>query len=163
MKHQLNQILIAISLTLTAASNAHAHGDEARAGKRAISTEKMAFGSEGHPGKTSRTLHIDMSDKMRFSPAQLTVQRGETVRFIVKNSGKVMHEMVLGTMQALKEHAELMKRHPGMEHDEAYMAHVKPGATEQMVWQFTQSGEFYFGCLIPGHFEAGMMGKIIVR
>jgi len=82
---------------------------------------------------------------------------------VVKNSGKVMHEMVLGTMQELKEHAELMKKHPGMEHDEPYMAHVAPGKTERVVWQFTRLGEYYYGCLIPGHFEAGMIGRINVN
>jgi uncharacterized cupredoxin-like copper-binding protein len=70
---------------------------------------------------------------------------------------------VIGTMKELKAHADMMKKHPGMVHDEPYMAHVKPGATEQMVWQFTKPGEFYYGCLVPGHFEAGMVGKITVQ
>jgi len=43
------------------------------------------------------------------------------------------------------------------------MAHVKPGATGEIVWQFTQAGEFQFACLIPGHFEAGMFGKVVVQ
>jgi uncharacterized cupredoxin-like copper-binding protein len=74
-----------------------------------------------------------------------------------------MHEMVLGTLAELREHGELMKKFPDMEHDEPYMAHVKPGNTEDIVWQFTRPGEFYYACLIPGHFEAGMIGKIAVR
>ena len=73
-----------------------------------------------------------------------------------------MHEMVLGTMDELKKHAELMKKHPGMEHDEPYMAHVAPGKKGEIVWQFTKAGEFFYGCLIPGHFEAGMIGKVTV-
>ncbi len=129
---------------------------------RPVSTEETAFGREGDPKKVSRTVKVDMSDRMRFTPAELAVKQGETVRFGVKNSGKVMHEMVLGTMDELKEHAELMKKHPGMEHDEPYMAHVAPGKTETMVWQFTKPGEFYYGCLVPGHFEAGMVGKVRV-
>jgi uncharacterized cupredoxin-like copper-binding protein len=103
-----------------------------------------------------------MSDRMRFTPANMTVKQGETVRFRVKNNGKVLHEMVLGTMAQLKEHADLMKKHPGMEHDEPYMAHVAPGKTQTLVWQFTKHGEFYYGCLVPGHFEAGMLGKVVV-
>ena len=74
-----------------------------------------------------------------------------------------MHEIVLGTLKELKEHAQLMKKHPGMEHDEPHMAHVAPGKTERVVWQFTQPGEFYYGCLIPGHFEAGMIGQVVVK
>jgi uncharacterized cupredoxin-like copper-binding protein len=55
-----------------------------------------------------------------------------------------------------------MKKHPGMEHDEPYMAHVQPGRKAEIVWRFTEAGEFHYGCLIPGHFEAGMVGKVRV-
>ena len=84
------------------------------------------------------------------------------MRFVAANRGKVMHEMVLGTMDELKEHAEMMRKHPGMEHDEPHMLHVQPGKSGEMGWRFTKAGEFYYGCLIPGHFEAGMIGKITV-
>ena len=158
--------LAALAIALAFSGTAHAHSPSSGAhktGPRAISTEEHPFGREGDPKKATRTVKVDMSDKMRFSPASLTVKRGETVRFEVKNSGKIMHEMVIGTMKELKEHAELMKKHPGMEHEEPYMAHVEPGRTETIVWQFTKPGEFYYGCLIPGHFEAGMIGKVVVR
>ena len=158
--------IVMIVSALTANGAAFAHTDapqDAKSARKAISTEEKAFGREGDPKKVSRTVTVDMSDKMRFSPASLTVRQGETVRFVVKNSGKVMHEMVLGTMRELKEHAELMKKHPGMEHDEPYMAHVAPGKTARVVWQFTRLGEYYYGCLIPGHFEAGMIGRINVN
>ena len=143
---------------------ASAHTDKPHAKKEAkpISNEETPFGREGDPKKASRTVKVDMSDKMRFTPAQLTIKQGETVRFQVKNSGQVMHEMVLGSMDELKKHAETMKKHPGMEHDEPYMAHVAPGKTESMTWQFTKAGDFYYGCLVPGHFEAGMVGKVTV-
>jgi len=155
--------ILMIATALAANGAVFAHTDEpqkVKSAKKSISTEEKGFGREGDPKQVSRTVSVDMSDKMRFSPASLTVMQGETVRFVVKNSGKVMHEMVLGTMQELKEHAELMRKHPGMEHDEPYMAHVAPGKTERIVWQFTKSGEFYYGCLVPGHLDAGMVGKI---
>jgi uncharacterized cupredoxin-like copper-binding protein len=142
---------------------AWAHGEGRKDTPRKISTEEKTFGREGDPKRITRTIHVDMADTMRYSPMQITVKRGETVRFVAKNTGKVMHEMVLGTMQELKEHFELMKKFPGMEHDEPHMAHVKPGKSAQMVWQFTKAGEFYYGCLMPGHFEAGMIGKVIVK
>ena len=150
-----------------ASATAFAHGDKhAAEGKKeakTISTEEKDFGREGDPKRATRTVRVDMSDKMRFAPAELSIKRGETVKFVVKNNGKVMHEMVLGTTKELKEHAEMMKKHPTMEHDEPYMAHVAPGKTETLVWQFTKVGEFQFGCLVPGHFEAGMVGKIAVK
>ena len=156
-------VFVGVALAMT--GSVFAHGEKAHAPKEknAISTEEKAFGREGDPKKVTRTIKVDMHDKMRFSPETLEIKRGEVVRFQVKNSGKVMHEMVLGTMKELQEHAEVMKKHPGMEHEEPYMAHVAPGKTENVVWQFTKAGEFHYGCLIPGHFEAGMKGKIVVR
>ena len=154
-----------LTLGLTA-SAALAHGDEGHKASKAsapISAEEHAFGKQGHPKKAARTIAIDMSDMMRFDPADITVKEGETVRFVVTNKGKMMHEMVIGTMDELKAHGELMKKHPGMEHDEPYMAHVSPGKKEEMVWQFTKAGEFYYACLLPGHFEAGMIGKVVVK
>jgi len=164
----MHRILTAVMASMTLASaSAFAHGDkhaaEGKKGAKAISAEEKDFGREGDPQKATRTIRVDMSDKMRFTPASLSIKRGETVKFVVKNNGKVMHEMVLGTTKELKEHAEMMRKHPTMEHDEPYMAHVAPGKTETMVWQFTKAGEFQFGCLVPGHFEAGMVGKIAVK
>lgn len=127
-----------------------------------ISAEETAFGREGDPRKVSRTIDVEMSDKMRFTPSELAIRQGETVRFRVKNAGEVMHEMVLGTMDELKEHAEIMRKNPGMEHGDPYMAHVAPGKTETIVWQFTKPGDFHYGCLVPGHLEAGMTGRIRV-
>lgn len=68
--------------------------------------------------------------------------------------------MVLGTPAELQAHAALMQKFPEMEHASPNMAHVKPGADGQIVWQFTQPGEFRFACLQPGHFEAGMLGRL---
>jgi uncharacterized cupredoxin-like copper-binding protein len=127
------------------AQPAFSHGDamHQKPAARSAAIEEKPFGREGDSKKFTREISVDVSDKMRFRPAELTVKQGETIRFSVKNSGKVMHEMVLGTMQDLKAHAEMMKKHPGMEHGEPYMAHVAPGKTETIVWQFTKAGEFH--------------------
>ncbi len=132
------------------------------AAKKPISTEEHTFGRQGDPAKVTRNVTVDMSDVMRFSPAEIRVKQGETIRFVAKNGGKVLHEMVIGNLEELKAHGELMKKFPNMEHDEPYMAHVDPGGKQEIVWQFTKPGEFHFGCLVPGHFEAGMVGRIIV-
>jgi len=154
----------ALALTSTLAS---AHGDESHAAAAppydASKVEATAFGQQGDPKKVTKTIALDMSDAMRFTPARVSVRRGETVRFVVRNRGKLLHEMVLGTPLALQEHAALMKKFPEMEHADANMAHVRPGAQGAIVWQFTQAGEFEFACLQPGHFEAGMIGKVSVK
>ena len=158
-------LVTVVALAIAAfAPAALSHGDatHAKESNRSISAEETPLGREGDPRKVSRTIHIDMDDHLRFKPSAITVKRGETIRFRVKNSGRTIHEMVLGTMDDLKQHAALMRKHPGMEHDEPHMTHVAPGKTSTMVWQFTKAGEFHYGCLVPGHFEAGMLGKVTV-
>ncbi|WP_346730748.1 cupredoxin domain-containing protein [Ramlibacter paludis] len=157
-------ICAALSVMLVS-TQSMAHGDEHAAPRRfdASKVEATAFGQEGDPAKVSRTVKVGMTDSMRFTPSSITVRRGETVKFVVRNEGQVLHEMVLGTAEALKEHAALMKKFPGMEHADPNMAHVKPGSSGEIVWQFTQPGSFEFACLQPGHFEAGMIGKVVVR
>ena len=99
---------------------------------------------------------------MRYIPAKIKVKRGETIKFVVHNNGTVKHEMVLGTIKELKEHAVLMQKFPEMEHVDPNMASVEPGKTGELLWQFTRAGTFTFACLQPGHFEAGMVGKVAV-
>jgi uncharacterized cupredoxin-like copper-binding protein len=158
----ITRYLLAVALVASPIA-ALAHGDAHKSGKAAaqpmVETE---FGRTGDPKRVARTLRFGMSDKMRFEPGDITVKQGETIRFVVTNRGALMHEMVIGTMKDLREHAELMKKHPGMEHDEPYMAHVAPGKTGEIVWQFTRAGEFNYACLVAGHFEAGMIGQIRV-
>lgn len=160
---QLALAVLATSLTVVApAVMAHGDGHAKKDKAAAISTDEHPFGKEGDPKHVTRTISIDMNDTMRFNPSEIKVKQGETIKFVVRNKGQAQHEMVLGTMDELKAHGELMKKNPEMEHDDPYMAHVKPGGKEEMVWQFTKAGEFNYGCLAPGHFEAGMIGKITV-
>ena len=157
-------ILAGIALWL-AVGGAFAHGDEShpkKAGKHADS-HASAGGQAGDPKKVTRTVPIEMNDTMRFVPASVPAKRGETIRFVVRNTGKVKHEMVLGTIGELKEHAALMRKFPEMEHADPNQVSVEPGNSAELVWQFTRDGTFEFACLQSGHFEAGMVGKILVR
>ncbi|WP_280156332.1 cupredoxin family protein [Piscinibacter sp. XHJ-5] len=154
------------AVVATSATQAHetsAHPASAPRRFDASKVEGTPFGRQGDPRKVSRTIRVAMSDDMRFTPSHIVVRRGETVRLVAANRGQVLHELVLGTEQALEEHAALMKKFPGMEHDEPHMTHVKPGGSGDIVWQFTRAGEFRFACLIPGHFEAGMVGTVSVK
>lgn len=125
--------------------------------------EVSAAGKAGDPAKVTRTIAVAMDDTMRFTPGQISVKAGETVRFFIKNAGQVPHEMVIGTMNELKEHAEMMRKDPGMKHAEANQITLQPGQRGGIVWQFDQAGMVDFACLIPGHMEAGMMGKVMVQ
>lgn len=120
-------------------------------------------GKPGDAAKVSRTIKIDMSDNMRFSPDEANIKAGETVRFVVNNKGRLDHEMVIGTLAELKEHAAMMRKMPTMKHAEPNMLTLAPGASGDIIWQFDQAGTVDFACLIPGHMEAGMKGQLKVR
>jgi len=125
--------------------------------------EQKAWGIAGDAKPGLRTIRISMSDKMRFTPNHVSVKLGETVRFVLKNEGKLMHEFVIGTQDELDQHAAMMKKYPGMEHDEPFMAHVAAGKTGEIIWTFNRPGDFGFACLIAGHYEAGMIGTVTVN
>ena len=124
--------------------------------------DEQAIGKPGVASKVTRTITMDMGDTMRFSVPNVTARQGETIRFVVKNSGKIKHEMVLGTEKELKEHYEVMKKNPEMKHADANMVTVAPGKTGEIIWQFTKAGKVEFACLQPGHYDAGMKGLVTV-
>jgi uncharacterized cupredoxin-like copper-binding protein len=154
-------LLLAGLCVLSPAVPAHGTVDHDKAPGTARK-EQTAWGIAGDARAAKRTIEVRMSDTMRFTPERIDVREGETVRFVIHNAGKVMHEFVLGTREAVEEHAELMKKFPNMEHDEPYMAHVEPGRKGEIAWTFNRAGEFDFACLLPGHFDAGMKGTVRV-
>jgi uncharacterized cupredoxin-like copper-binding protein len=99
---------------------------------------------------------------MRFVPATLRVKQGEILSLVVRNTGAVAHELVLGTIKDLKAHAKAMQKFPDMEHEEPNMLSLAPGAQGELLWHFTSTMTVDFACLRPGHYEAGMKGKIDV-
>ena len=140
-----------------------AHGDAAHAKKVGmVKKEQKEWGIAGDAKAAKRTIEINMSDTMRFTPDKIEVAQGETIKFVIKNQGKMLHELVIGTRKELEAHAALMLKFPNMEHDEPYMAHVAVGKSSDMVWTFNKAGDFDFACLVAGHYQAGMVGKIKV-
>ena len=151
-----------LAALLAAATGAAAHGEKPHAANAVVKKEQKPWGIAGEAKAVRRTIEVVMGDDMRFKPDRIAVRQGETVKFVVRNSGKAMHEFVIGTKKELDEHAALMVKFPEMEHDEPYMAHVGPGKSGEIVWTFNRAGDFDFACLIAGHYSAGMVGKIVV-
>jgi uncharacterized cupredoxin-like copper-binding protein len=152
----------ALIATCTWPGQALAHGD-AHAGRAAVAKkEQKDWGIAADAKAAQRSVVFTMTDNMRFTPDTLKVRVGETLRIVVRNEGKMLHEFVLGTKKELDEHAALMVKFPTMEHDEPYMAHVPAGKSGEIVWTFNRAGDFDFACLIAGHYQAGMVGKITV-
>ena len=158
------QVTLLIIFQLSAfAGQVFAHGDEhAKKKPAAVKKEQKAWGIAGDAKAVGRTVNISMSDTMRFVPDKIAVKQGETIRIVLRNEGKMLHEMVIGTKAVLDEHAALMVKFPDMEHDEPYMAHVPAGKRGEIIWTFNRAGDFDFACLIAGHYQAGMVGKIVV-
>ena len=138
----------------------------AAAGPPGHSHETFSAGEPGDPKKPARVILITMREgdgKMMFIPDKVEVRRGEQIRFMIRNSGELAHEFILASTEENLKHAEAMKKNPDMEHDDPNARRLKPKATGAIVWRFTKAGTFDFSCLIPGHREAGMTGKITVK
>lgn len=124
--------------------------------------DTFSYGEPGIAAQVFRTVELDAADTMRFTPSIVSVEKGQTIRFVIKNSGNVPHEFSLGTEKELKEHYEVMKKFPNMEHDEPNKISLQPGTQGEVIWRFTQVGTVHFACLHVGHYEAGMKGLIKV-
>jgi uncharacterized cupredoxin-like copper-binding protein len=126
----------------------------------------FSAGEPGNPKKPARSILVTMREgdgKMMFFPDRVEVKRGEQIRFLLTNVGELDHEFVLATTEENLKHAEEMKKNPEMEHDDPNAKRVAPKKKSEIVWRFTKAGTFEYGCLIPGHREAGMTGIVIVK
>jgi uncharacterized cupredoxin-like copper-binding protein len=151
---------LAAFLVSTAVSPAAlAHGDHSPG-------EQRAYGRPGDAAKPARVIQVTMREgdgKMEFVPNKIEIKTGEQVRFVVRNSGQLDHEIVLATLDENLKHAAVMAKNPEMQHDEPNGKRIAPNGTGEILWKFTKPGAFDFSCLIPGHREAGMFGTIIVK
>ena len=126
----------------------------------------FSAGEPGDPKKPARVVNIKMfegSGKMGYEPARIEVRRGEQIRFVLQNAGEEDHEFILATVAENRKHADVMKKHPDMEHDDPNAKRLLPHGHDEIVWKFTKRGTFEFACLIPGHYEKGMFGRIVVK
>jgi uncharacterized cupredoxin-like copper-binding protein len=130
------------------------------------SYQSFAAGQPGDPTKPARTIRVVMREdgkKMAFDPALITVRKGKQIRFALENTGTDDHEFVLATVEENRKHAALMKKFPDMEHDDPNAQRLAPAAHGEILWKFTKAGTFEFACLIPGHRESGMLGRVVVK
>ncbi|WP_425404325.1 cupredoxin domain-containing protein [Hwanghaeella sp.] len=139
-------------------------------------------GAPGNPGDVSRTIEVTMFDNY-YEPESLDIEEGETVRFVVTNKGEFVHEFSIATPGMHKDHApEMMMmmehgvlepdriNHEAAKHMQATMGHgmheegnsilLEPGKTGEIIWKFPDHAALEFACNVPGHYDAGMTGKI---
>lgn len=126
----------------------------------------FAAGEPGDPKKPFRTVEITMTEgpgTMTYSLGSIEVRKGEQIKFVLKNVGYLAHEFLLDSVENNAKHKIEMEKHPDMEHDEPNGKKLEPKASSEIVWRFTKAGTFEFACLIPGHYEAGMKGVVVVK
>lgn len=126
----------------------------------------FAAGEPGNPKKPFRVIEITMTDgpgTMTFSPDRIQVRKGEQIKFVLKNTGYLPHEFLIDSFEQNAKHKLEMEEHPGMEHHEPNGRRVDSKKSDEILWRFTKAGAFEFACLIPGHYEAGMKGAVVVK
>lgn len=126
-----------------------------------------AYGEPGDATKADRTVTIEATE-IAFNVKELAFRKGETVRFVFVNKGEQPHEFTIADAAEMAAHRQMMQDMAGMSmesmgHKSPNTVSTEPGETKELVWTFTQAGEFQFACNYPGHAEVGMEGKIIVK
>ena len=152
-------------------------------GAMAGTAHTYAFGQPASADKATRTVEVVLQD-MSFSPKSLDVKAGETVRFVLVNKGQLLHEFNLGDAAMHAEHQKEMLQMQAsgmltatgmgkmdhsamghgamMKHDDPNSVLVEPGKTAELTWTFTKATGLEFACNLPGHYQAGMVGKLNV-
>ena len=128
--------------------------------------EHFSAGEPGDPTKPFRIVRISIHDGkggMGYTPQSLEVHLGEQIKFIIWNDGIYDHEFILASTADNLKHAALMKKFPDMEHADPNAKTIGPYNSAEILWRFSKKGTFEFSCLIPGHREAGMIGKVAVK
>ena len=131
MKKTLSVLALGVLPALSLAAGNHAGGHGPAHGMpghdmSTISSAPLPTGTPGGPAKVTRTIELTMDDTMRFTPSEIHVSAGDTVRFFIKDKGKIPHEMVIGSIANLKALAAEMQKIPGMQHAEPNMITLAP-------------------------------------
>lgn len=140
-----------------------------------------AIGMPGKSSKVDRTISVQMGDNY-YKPMKITVKKGETIRFVIKNKGQLVHEFNIGTaamhaghqkemmgmmdkgiLEADKINHHMMKMGGGMMHDDPNSVLLEPEKSGEVIWKFTKSQNLEFACNVPGHYEDGMKGNLQIR
>ena len=118
--------------------------------------------SPASPSAAAQTVEVKLSDTLRIDPPTMSFRAGQTVHFVITNTGATNHEFYLGDEAAQMAHDGEMGGMAGMTHDEAQGIGVMPGETKTLDYTFAEAGTYRAGCHVNGHYAAGMMSTITV-
>lgn len=118
-------------------------------------------GKPGQENEVDRTVKVEANDNMRFIHDPLLVSDGETIKFVITNTGAIAHEFSIGTKDEHKAHGKMMMANPDMHHGPGGASiTVAPGETETLIWSFAKAGKVEAACNMPGHYQAGMHSPV---
>ena len=141
-----------------------------------------AIGTKGKASDVNKVIIVNMYDNY-YEPSKIEIKKGETVKFVVKNKGELVHEFNIATKTMhLKHQPEMMmlveneiilldkidkkkmmemaKKNPSMLHSHSTSVLLSPGESADLIWKFTNSLKIEAACNVPGHYEAGMIAEI---
>ena len=141
-----------------------------------------AIGTKGKASDVNKVIIVNMYDNY-YEPSKIEIKKGETVKFVVKNKGELVHEFNIATKTMhLKHQPEMMmlveneiilsdkidkkkmmemaKKNPSMLHSHSNSVLLSPGDSADLIWKFTNSVKIEAACNVPGHYEAGMVAEI---
>ena len=144
--------------SFAAGSDDHGHSKEKSTEGHDDGGHKMsAVGMPAKTGDATKTITVDLLDTMKFNFSYLDdIKKGDIVKFVVMNKGKITHEFGIGSIEEQTAHRKMMQSMPGMKHEDGATVSVEPGKSKEIVWQFMGDSTVQFACNVPGHFEAGM-------
>ncbi|WP_108862290.1 plastocyanin/azurin family copper-binding protein [Ruegeria sp. Alg231-54] len=129
-------------------------------------SRKTIVGIPGDRRDVDQIVKVSMKETdeggMIFTPSLLNIKKGETIKFEVMNYGEVDHEFILDTPELNSIHKEIMAARTET-HRTPNSVTLSPGEQGEVIWNFTNSGDFEYACLIPGHYDSGMFGSITVQ
>jgi uncharacterized cupredoxin-like copper-binding protein len=111
-------------------------------------------------GPPVRTVVVTMRHT-HFQPAEIRVDAGTTVRFVVRNGDPIDHEFILGDAAVHQRHRAGREAH----HDGSVPGEVSvpAGASVLTSYRFDHPGQVAYICHLPGHEAYGMVGAVDVR
>lgn len=149
---------LALGMTLAVAAYA-APGHKDNGGNHGHGSSKA--GKPGQESEVDRTVKVEANDNMRFIHDPLLVSDGETIKFVITNTGAIAHEFSIGTKDEHKAHGKMMMANPEMHHGPGGASiTVAPGETETLIWSFAKAGKVEAACNMPGHYQAGMHSPV---
>ena len=143
------------------------------------------IGEKGKTSEVNRVIEIKMYDNY-FEPNEINIKKGETIKFLIKNFGSLVHEFNIATNKMHLTHQtemlkmmesgillgdkidyekmkELAKTDHSMAHSHSNSLLLEPNKSGEIIWKFNTETKLEAACNVPGHYESDMIAKININ